>query len=144
MAEAQDGFDEGESLTLRGRLEEASVPELLRSVLSSAETGVLTFTNGDVTKSIFMHQGKVVFARSNNPDERLGECLLLRGKITARHYLEASKLIRPGRRLGAILVELGAIDSEDLLPSLEMHVRDILLDVFTWSHGDYELVMNQP
>jgi hypothetical protein len=113
-------------------------------VLSSGETGVLTFTNGDVTKKVDMHQGKVVFARSNNPDERLGECLLVRGKITARQYLEASRLIRPGRRLGAILVELGALESEDLLPSLEMHVRDILLDVFTWSHGGYELVMNQP
>src|SRR5262245_7802855 len=144
MAQAEDGWGGTESLTLRGRLEESSVPELLRSVLSSGETGVLTFTNGDVTKSVDMHQGKVVFAKSNNPDERLGECLLLRGKITARQYLEASKLIRPGRRLGAILVELGALESEDLLPSLELHVRDILLDVFTWSHGDYELVMNQP
>jgi uncharacterized protein DUF4388 len=144
MAQAEDGWGETESLTLRGRLEESSVPELLRSVLSSGETGVLTFTNGDVTKSVDMHQGKVVFARSNNPDERLGECLLMRGKITARQYLEASRLIRPGRRLGAILVELGALESEELLPSLEMHVRDILLDVFTWSHGDYELVMNQP
>jgi hypothetical protein len=144
MAQAEDGWGETESLTLRGRLEESSVPELLRSVLSSGETGVLTFTNGEVTKSVDMHQGKFVFARSNNPDERLGECLLLRGKITARQYLEASKLIRPGRRLGAILVELGALESEDLLPSLEMHVRDILLDVFTWTHGDYELVMNQP
>jgi Domain of unknown function (DUF4388) len=144
MAQVEDGFDDSESLTLRGRLEESSVPELLRSVLSSGETGVLTFTNGDVIKSVDMLQGKVVFARSNNPDERLGESLLLRGKITARQYLEASRLIRPGRRLGAILVELGALESEELLSSLEQHVREILLDVFTWSHGGYELVMNQP
>jgi hypothetical protein len=113
-------------------------------VLSSGETGVLTFRSGEITKSVFMHRGKVTYARSNNPDERLGECLLLRGKITARQYLEASKLIRPGRRLGAILVELEALEAEELLPALEQHVRDILLDVFTWGHGEYELVMNQP
>ena len=47
--------------------------------------------------------------RVTDPDERLGENLLLRGRITARQYREASKLIRPGRRLGAILVELEAI-----------------------------------
>jgi hypothetical protein len=137
-------FEDDSSLTLRGRIEESSVPELLKSVLSSGETGVLTFRSGEITKSVFMHKGKVTYARSNNPDERLGECLLLRGKITARQYLEASKLIRPGRRLGAILVELEALEGEELLPALEQHVRDILLDVFTWSHGEYELVMNQP
>jgi len=137
-------FEDDSSLTLRGRIEESSVPELLKSVLSSGETGVLTFTSGEITKSVFMHKGKVTYARSNNPDERLGECLLLGGKITARQYLEASKLIRPGRRLGVILIELEAIEAEELLPSLEQHVRDILLDVFTWSHGEYELVMNQP
>ncbi len=137
-------FEDDDSLTLRGRLEESSVPELLKSVLSSGETGVLTFKSGEITKSVFMHKGKVTYARSNNPDERLGECLLLRGKITARQYLEASKMIRPGRRLGVILIELEALDAEELLPALEGHVRDILLDVFTWSHGEYELVMNQP
>jgi len=137
-------FEDDGSLTLHGRIEESSVPELLKSVLSSGETGVLTFTSGEITKSIFMHKGKVTYARSNNPDERLGECLLVRGKITARQYLEASKLIRPGRRLGVILIELEAIEAEELVPSLEQHVRDILLDVFTWSHGEYQLVMNQP
>jgi len=137
-------FEDDGSLTLHGRIEESSVPELLKSVLSSGETGVLTFTSGEITKSVFMHKGKVTYARSNNPDERLGECLLVRGKITARQYLEASKLIRPGRRLGVILIELEAIEAEELMPALEQHVRDILLDVFTWSHGEYQLVMNQP
>jgi hypothetical protein len=137
-------FEDDSSLTLRGRIEESRVPELLKSVLSSEETGVLTFTGGEIVKSVYMHKGRVTYAKSNNPDERLGECLLVRGKITARQYVEASKLIRPGRRLGAILIELEALEAEELLSSLEHHVRDILLDVFTWTHGEYELVMNQP
>jgi Domain of unknown function (DUF4388) len=87
---------EDEGLTLRGTIEESSVPELLRSVLSSGETGVLHFKNGDVKKSVFLHTGRVVYASSSNPDERMGEDLLLRGKITVRQYLEASKQIRPG------------------------------------------------
>jgi hypothetical protein len=133
-----------EGLTLRGHIEETSVPELLRSVLTSGETGVLTFSNGAVTKSVYLHMGRIVYARSSDPDERLGESLLLRGKISARQYLEASKLIRPGRRLGVILIELGALDPEDLLSALEQHVKGILLDVFTWTTGEYELVMNDP
>jgi len=135
---------EDEGLTLRGTIEETSVPELLRSVLSSGETGVLHFKNGEVKKSFYLHTGRVVYAKSSNPDERLGEDLLLRGKITIRQYLEASRLIRPGRRLGAILVELEALDSEELLNAVEQHVKEILLDVFTWSSGEYELFMTEP
>ena len=30
--------------------------------------------------------------------------LIMRGRITARQFVEASRMIRPGRRLGAILV----------------------------------------
>jgi hypothetical protein len=88
--------------------------------------------------------GRIVYAKSSDPSERLGEDLLLRGKITVRQYLEASKLIRPGRRLGAILLELGALEAEDLMPSLEHHVKEMLLDVFTWTSGEYELLMNEP
>jgi hypothetical protein len=135
---------EGEGLILRGTIEETSVPELLKSVLGSGETGVLTFRKGDVTKSVHLHMGRVVYARSTDPDERMGEDLLLRGKITVRQYLDASRLIAPGRRLGTILVELEALDPEDLLPAIEHHVKEILLDVFTWSSGEYELVMTEP
>lgn len=135
---------EDRALTLRGNIEETSVPELMRSVLGSGETGVLTFHRRGVTKNIYLHMGRIVYARSSDPDERLGEDLLLRGKITVRQYLEASKLIRPGRRLGTILVELNAIDSEDLLPCLEHHVKEMLLDVFTWTTGEYELAMSEP
>jgi hypothetical protein len=135
---------EEEGLTLRGTIEDTSVPELLRSVLGSGETGVLTFRRGDVTKSVYLHMGRVTYARSSDPDERLGENLLLRGKITIRDYVEASKLIGPGRRLGSILIELGVLQPEDLVGALEHHVMEILLDVFSWRTGEYELVMTEP
>jgi Domain of unknown function (DUF4388) len=132
---------DAEELTIRGDIETSSVPELLRSLLGSGETGVLTLRSGDLTKSIYIQQGRVVYAASNNADERLGESLLVRGKITARQFLEASKLIRPGRRLGGILVEMEALEPEDLIPAVEQQVRDILMELFDWTHGEYELVI---
>jgi hypothetical protein len=144
MVDPGQGPGEDEGLILHGSFEETSVPELLKSVLGSGETGVLTFRKGDLTKSVHLHLGRVVYARSSDPDERLGEDLLLRGKITIRQYLEASQLIAPGRRLGTILVELGALEPEDLISAVEHHVKEILLDVFTWTTGEYELVMTEP
>jgi len=136
-----DPSTDDDDLRIRGEIETSSVPDLLRSLLSSGETGVLTFRNGDLRKTIYIQSGRVVYASSANPDERLGESLLVRGKITARQYLEASKMIRPGRRLGAILVELEALEPEELVPAVEFHVKEILMDLFTWTHGDYELVI---
>ena len=130
-----------EDLTIRGEIGDASVPELLRSLLGSGETGILTLRAGEVTKSIYIRAGRVLYAASTNVDERLGESLLLRGRITARQYLEASKMIRPGRRLGAILVEMGALESEELVPAVEHQVKEILMDLCTWTHGSYELVI---
>jgi hypothetical protein len=139
--EFDPGPYEGEDLTIKGDLETSSVPELLRSLLASRETGVITFRRGDLMKTVYIREGRVVYGTSNDADERLGESLLYRGKITARQYLQASNMIRPERRLGAILVEMEAVDPEELLPAVEQHVRDILLDLVSWKSGDYELVM---
>ncbi len=143
MSDNEEPLEE-EGFILRGEIEETSVPELLKSVLGSGESGVLTFRKGHVRKSVHLHMGRIVYARSSDPDERLGEDLLLRGRITVRQYVEASRLIVPGRRLGTILVELGALEPEDLVGAIEHHVREILIDVFTWTHGEYELVMTEP
>jgi hypothetical protein len=145
MSDAGGGYElaDDEPLTLRGEIRSSSVPALLRSLLGSGETGILTFRSADVTKSIYMKDGRIVYAASTDPDERLGELLLLKGRITARQYLEASKMIRPGRRLGAILVEMGAIDPDELIPTVEEQIREVLLDLLTWTHGHYEVVMKE-
>lgn len=135
--------DRDDELTVRGDIETTSVPELLRSLTTSQETGVLTCRSGDEMKSISIHRGHIAYAASNNKDERLGEILLMEGRITARQFLEASKLVRPGVRLGAILVDIGAIEAEDLIPAVEHHVRQILFDLFTWTSGDYEFAMKE-
>ncbi|MCU0241450.1 MAG: DUF4388 domain-containing protein [Vicinamibacteria bacterium] len=145
MASAENNSlpDDDDDLAIRGDLETSSVPELVRSILSSNETGILTFRNSEFTKSLHINKGRVVYAASTDPDERLGENLLLRGKITARQYIEASKQIRPGRRLGAILIEMAAIEPEELIPSVEQHVKDILMDLFSWTRGEYEFLIKE-
>ncbi len=134
---------EDEDLSIRGEIATTSVPELLRSLMQSGETGLLVLRSGELTKSVYLNGGRVVFAASSDPDERLGENLLRRGRLTARQYLEASRMIRPGRRLGAILVEMQALESEDLIPSVEQQVKDILMELFTWTSGEYEFVIKE-
>jgi hypothetical protein len=90
-------------------------------------------------KTVDFQDGKVVFARSNNPDDRLGEFLLRKGVISLRQYLESAALIAPGRRQGAVLCELGAISPAELVRSVTDQVTEILYSLFTWTAGEYEL-----
>jgi len=55
--------------------------------------------------------------------------------------VEASRQIGPGRRLGAVLVEMGAIEPDELILAVETQVREILVDLMTWTYGDYEFAI---
>ena len=131
--------EEASDLTFRGDIRGSGTPKILRTILLSGESGVLSFWNGAFTKRISISRGRIVQITSNDPDERLGELLLIAGKITARQFVEASKLIRPGKRLGTILVEISALDAEDLIPTITNQARLMLFELFNWTTGTYEM-----
>jgi hypothetical protein len=132
-----------DELVIRGSLEESAFPELLRSICRSRESGVLTCHTGDARKSIFIDKGQILFASSSNFDDRLGESLLRYGKITVRNFLDATKNVRAGRRLGAILCESNAITAEELVDGVRTQVKDIILSLFSVVKGPYELVLKE-
>lgn len=132
-----------EDLIIRGTLEESSMPELLRSVSKSHESGVLTCYIHEHTRSIYIREGQIIFAHSNNNDERFGEVLLQAGRITFRQFLDAATQVRPGRRLGAILCEMQAITPEDLVEGVRKQVRGIILRLFDATTGRYELNLKE-
>ncbi len=92
-------------------------------------------------KAVYFKEGSIVFATSNLQDDRLGEFLLKQGKITVRELLEASKLIKPGKRLGAVMVEQGILSPDELFTALHQHVEEIVYTLFEWTRGEYEFVI---
>lgn len=122
-----------------GSLAARDFPDLLHSLHSQDWTGVLTLTNAGVGKSIHVQDGRLVFASSSSPDERLGELLLRRGRISFRDFVEAGKEIAPGRRLGAILVDRGVVTPKDLLKWVVEHTQEIIYGAFQWTEGRYRL-----
>jgi len=132
---------EGEELTIRGSLSESSLPELLASISRSKETGILNFHDAGRWKAIYFKEGRIIYAMSNAQDDRLGEFLLKEGKITVRQFLEASKLIQPDKKLGAVLVEQGIITPDDLFVAIHRHAEAIVYSLFHWTRGEYEFVI---
>ena len=124
----------------RGSLDEVGVPAILRALVRADKTGPLRFTRGRITKTVYLSDGRLIFATSTDPDDRLGEMLLRKGLISYRTLAESVAAIRAGKRQGQILVESGSIRSRDLVQGVTEQVQEIVYSLFLWEDGAYEFV----
>jgi hypothetical protein len=131
------------SVPARGALDEVDVPAILRALVRADQTGPLRFTRGRITKTVYLSEGRLIFATSTDPDDRLGEMLLRKGLITYRNLEESVQAIRAGRRQGQILVESGSIRSRDLVQGVTEQVQEIVYSLFLWEDGTYEFVAGE-
>jgi Domain of unknown function (DUF4388) len=123
---------------LAGSLETLSLPAVLRPLIRSRRTGVLRLRRGKIQKTVYLSEGRLIFATSADPDDRLGEMLLRKGLISYRGLEDSVRAIQYGKRQGTILVESGAIRSRDLVEGVSEQVQEIIYSLFTWEEGSYE------
>lgn len=125
---------------MKGTLSEGALPALLRAVYVGRKTGTLHFTRGQDVRSVRFRQGHILSAQSSVPQEHLGEVLVRNELLTAADLERAGARKRQtGKRLGETLQEMGLIEREHLEDALALHVREVLLNVFSWNSGEYSL-----
>ena len=125
---------------MKGTLSEGALPALLRAVYVGRKTGILHFTRGQDVRSVRFRQGHILSAQSSVPQEHLGEVLVRNELLTAADLERAGARKRStGKRLGETLQEMGLIEREHLEDALALHVREVLLNVFSWNSGEYNL-----
>jgi len=122
---------------LSGRLEGISFPDLLWALHRCAATGLLHLRRGELHRSIQIEAGQIAFAASNDPDDRLGEQLLRQGRVSLEQLDRAVVRLGHGKRIGALLIEGGALDEAQLVEGLLDQIRFIVLDTFRWGRGEY-------
>jgi hypothetical protein len=122
-----------------GSLAEHDLADIVQALHEQHWTGTLTVTNRGVGRSMVVQEGRLVWASSSDPDDRLGELLLRRGRLTLAQYLAAGRAIGPGKRLGTILVEQGVLAPRDLVRSVIEHTQEIIYGAFLWTEGHYRL-----
>jgi len=125
---------------MNGRLEGLSVPDLLWNLCRRRSTGVLHVTARGITKRVYIDSGRIVFALSSDPNDRLGELLLRDGLITLDQLEGAIVLLTSGKRLGTILVGAGHLTPENLVRGVLNQVRGIVLSLFPLEEGEYAFV----
>ncbi|MFN7965418.1 MAG: DUF4388 domain-containing protein [Acidobacteriota bacterium] len=127
------------TIPLEGRLEGTSVPEILCALSREAFSGALMLERRGLRKVLYLREGRVVFAASSDPEDRLGTFLLRRGEVRLAPLLEASGQVARGRRLGQILVDSGVMDPGAVVRAVLDQVREVALSVFAFREGGYKL-----
>ena len=120
-----------------GRLEGLALPDLLWALCRARKTGLIHFAHKDVRKTVYLEDGRIVFAASNRPDDRLGELLLRQGRITLAQLEHSVSQMHSGQRIGTLLVANDALPSEQLVDGVLLQVKRIVLDLFAWEEGEY-------
>lgn len=121
-----------------GVLSSATFPALLYSILRRSDTGVLTLTGEAAEKTIYVQDGRPIFATSSDRDDRLGQILFKNGAVSLEGLMNAVETsIGHGKRLGTVLVEEGLIQPHDLVEGVRSQVRHIINSLFVWTRGRY-------
>lgn len=138
-ADAVDRFAPAE-VPSRGSLAAVDVPLLLRGLVTHKATGCLNLRSGRTKKVLFLREGEILFAVSNQLRETLGRSLLERGVIDDEVYRAGLEAMRGGgNKMGEFLVASGALEPKVLFDAVRQNVLDKVLDVFSWQDGDFRL-----
>ena len=120
----------------KGILEEDSLPEILMKIHYYKVPGVLSVTGPEGSKQVYISGGEVIFASSTLEEDRLGEFLLYKDRITQAQYNQSVALLKATRkRQGTILVEMGVLTPQDLYETVKEQVVSILWSLFNWLEG---------
>jgi hypothetical protein len=129
-----------DNLSIQGELSETTVPDLIRSIVRSSETAILSLdAPAGRSDTIYFHEGRIVFASSTDPDMGLAETLLRMGELDIQQYNNALERLVVARRIGAMLVELGYLKPDELTRAAERQASAIVLDAMSYRNGAYTI-----
>ncbi len=80
----------------------------------------------DPQRNIFFDQGRIVFAQSTHPLDRLTHLLVEKGRLTQDQMDYAMANLQPGMSVGKNLIQLGFITQRDLLDMAKLQVERVV------------------
>jgi hypothetical protein len=132
-----------DSLSIQGTLAETTVPDLIRSIVRSSETAVLSLEAIGRNDALYFYEGRVVYASSSDPDMGLAETLLRSGELSIEQYNQAMERLVVARRIGGLLVEMGYLAPDELTRAAERQANAIVLNAMAYRTGSFTIEFTQ-
>ncbi len=127
-------------MAIEGPLRELGIHDVFQLLDLSRKTGVLR-VNSELRHNagtIYFEAGAIIFAEIRSNPHPLGAALLRAGKITEADLDRARDMqerLGDKRRLGDILVSLGAITARELQRQLRFQIEEVVFEVMSWREG---------
>jgi hypothetical protein len=132
-------------MSLVGSLHDLSLPELLSIIALGQKSGVLTIQADAGSGQIHVREGRILQASDPFRDERFGEILMKRGKVTLADLetaLETQEHSGGAFRLGRILIDMGKITRADQDEAIVYQTTEAVYDLCTWRVGYFQFDSN--
>lgn len=124
---------------VNGDMRVMTLTDVMQWVDMSQKSGVLTLTYEDISRTIYLHEGNIVFTSSTQSGSRLGDVLITAGVITERQCInalnESQKLETP---FTAYLIDLGLVDKDRLEGVIRQFSEFIIVNAIKWNGGFFE------
>lgn len=126
-------------MAIQGPLRELGIHDVFQLLDLSRKTGVLRIRSElrQNEGTVWFEAGAVVGASIRSNPHRIGDILLRSGRIRDEDLVRAREMQREGdhRRMGEILVAIGALTRRDLETQVRAQVEEVVFTVLGWSEG---------
>src|SRR5438128_2377975 len=131
-------------MAIEGPLRELGIHDVFQLLDLSRKTGVLRVTSDlrHNAGTIYFEDGTIIFAEIRSNPHPLGALLLRTGKITEADLERARDMQQrqgDSRRLGEILVSLGALTRRELQRQVRFQIEEVVFEVMSWRAGNVVL-----
>lgn len=127
-------------MTLKGKLENFGLGELLQTLALNRHTGTLLLSRVGEEKKIYFSTGSITLL-STSKTTRVGELLRRAGKVDEAQLEQASQEQQStGRLFGKILVDNGWVTHQDVQAAVRKKIEEEIYDLFLWPDGTFEFL----
>lgn len=110
---------------------------LLQTIAQHELDGALVVTSPEARYELFFARGVPRLAQSSRAEDRMLGMLRRQGRITDRQLKECEAEVREGRRAGAVLLDRGWIKPSELIPTVRLHLEDLVYAIFALEEGTF-------
>ncbi|HEY0429683.1 MAG TPA: DUF4388 domain-containing protein [Pyrinomonadaceae bacterium] len=124
------------NLEIKGNLREHPLAELLLEISQTNLSGSIRLSNGEHKTVVYLHEGKVVFAVSNQRRHRLFEILVREKRFSAQQIVEIPNFASD-LELGRNLMRNQMLTKAELDDFFVQQIKEILQSIFQWTDGEW-------
>jgi hypothetical protein len=120
-----------------GNLGSLFMEDVFSYVLSGIRSGQLIVQHHQLRRTVTFRDGQVVFATSTERYERLGAVLVQLGLLSSEQLTLAIAQVTPTRRIGQVLTTEGMVSEANLYNAMTYLVREVVLNLFEMMEGSF-------